>query len=130
MFVAVVSRRRPRSRQMITDDALERLKGSGQDDVRRYVHDTLLAAPSFGQLKKEDQRAIAQNLVKVIGYLTHPAGGDDKLKAKAKAMGVKTEHDPIDVGMVTGLEDGKKKDGFGPAAQTAPDVFKRMVDSV
>lgn len=109
---------------MITPQAIERLRHAGPDGVRRYVHETLLASGSFGKLPKPDQDALAGRMVKVLTYLTDPLAGHPHLadaarrSAAARPAAALAEEDP------------RKKPGFGPAAQAAPDVFKRFVDTV
>jgi hypothetical protein len=118
---------------MINEKTLAELRTKDRDAVRRYVADTLQSAPSYSQLSQTDQAQLANNMVKVITVLTHPAGGSDELRRRAEAAGVRPLGEDDETALAAALADPgaqKKKDPFGPAAQTAPDVFKRMVDSV
>jgi hypothetical protein len=108
---------------MITPQAIENLKTAGPDGVRRYVQGTLLASESFEKLPKHEQKALANRMVQVLTYLTDPLAGHPHLGEAAKRAS-----DPAPV--AAALADDPRKPGFGPAAQAAPDVFKRFVDTV
>ena len=120
---------------MITPEALESLRKSGRDGVRRYVQDTLQSADSFAKIPKHEQDQMANRLVKVLDYLTDPLAGHGHLAKTAEAV-VAKPHPGAQIssgaeGRPRGLATAQANPpGFGPAAQTAPDVFKRFVDTV
>lgn len=115
---------------MITPQAIEDLRHAGPDGVRRYVHETLLASESFEKLPKEEQGALANRMVKVLSYLTDPLAGHPHL-ADAASRSAGAEAAPPEAPLAAALADDKKQPPpFGPAAQAAPDVFKRFVDTV
>ena len=110
---------------MITPQAIEDLRHANPDRVRHYVHQALVASESFEKLPKHEQDALANRMVKVLSYLTDPLAGHPQLADAAKRS---TEADAAPP--ATALAEDGKKPGFGPAAQAAPDVFKRFVDTV
>ncbi|MGE5047954.1 MAG: hypothetical protein ACM3PC_05260, partial [Deltaproteobacteria bacterium] len=117
---------------MITPQAIEDLRHAGPDGVRRYVHETLLASESFEKMPRQEQDALANRLVKVLSYLTDPLAGHPHLKEAAKRS-ADAEAVPLAAApLAAALADDKKKQPppFGPAAQAAPDIFKRFVDTV
>ncbi|HZX94668.1 MAG TPA: hypothetical protein VFE90_09130 [Myxococcales bacterium] len=113
---------------MITPQAIEELRHAGPDGVRRYVHETLLASESFDKLPRHEQDALANRMVKVLSYLCDPLAGHPQL-AEAAKRGTDSGEVPLAAALA---DDPRKKQPppFGPAAQAAPDVFKRFVDTV
>jgi hypothetical protein len=104
--------------------------------VRRYVKDLLERAPAYQALAPGDKRALAQDLVKVMGFLSQTGGPlpGEPVLAAAQADSPTTSTSSTDTtGIVSDVQQKQKlvgSDFKASAATAAASTFKTLVEAV
>jgi hypothetical protein len=106
---------------------------SPNGDVRRYVRGLLEHADSFAALDPTERKQIAGALVKVMSFLTDPAGGIGKEVAEAAGAPVEALDLGTNQALKSRLADDPRTAGSdfkGGAAREGAQVFKTLVAAV
>ena len=90
------------------------------DDLRRRVHDTLTRSASVRSLPPAERNRLAESLVRVLGYLSDPAAGQQGMRAPAARPLATPRDNRAPVG-------GEIKAG---AVEAGTKAFKELVDTV
>jgi hypothetical protein len=94
---------------MITPQNLERLRGAPLATVRHHVREILEKTPSFRALAADERKNIAGSMVQVMAYMTHPSGGDEKLRDAAQRRDVAMG---LDAGQQQGIQNTAARDAL------------------